>query len=62
MIDTLVYRIGDSLSAWSFTALSEGLGLGMAPLALVGAGIAAVWAFMGVVLGRAYGRATPPAA
>ena len=29
---------------------------------LVGAGIAAVWAFMGVVLGRAYGRATPPAA
>lgn len=62
VIDTLVYRIGDSLSAWSFTALSEGLGLGMAPLALVGAGIAAVWAFMGVVLGRAYGRATPPAA
>lgn len=62
VIDTLVYRIGDSLSAWSFTALSQGLGLGMAPLALVGAGIAAVWAFMGVVLGRAYGRATPPAA
>jgi AAA family ATP:ADP antiporter len=62
VIDTLVYRIGDSLSAWSFTALSEGLGLGMSPLALVGAGIAAVWAFMGVVLGRAYGRATPPAA
>ena len=60
VIDTLVYRIGDSLNAWSFTALSEGLGLGMAPLALIGAGIAAVWALMGVVLGRAYGRATPP--
>ncbi len=59
VIDTLVYRIGDSLNAWSFTALSEGLGLGMAPLALVGAGIAAAWALMGVVLGRAYGRAAP---
>ena len=60
VIDTLVYRVGDSLNAWSFTALSEGLGLGMAPLALIGAVIAAVWALMGVVLGRAYGRATPP--
>jgi AAA family ATP:ADP antiporter len=56
VIDTLVYRVGDSLSAWSFTALSAGLGLGMAPLALVGAGIAAVWAAMGWWLGRAYTR------
>ncbi|MCC7462744.1 MAG: MFS transporter [Gammaproteobacteria bacterium] len=61
VIDTLVYRIGDSLNAWSFTALSQGLGLGMSALALIGAGIAAVWALMGVVLGRAYGRAAPPA-
>jgi AAA family ATP:ADP antiporter len=60
VIDTLIYRVGDSLNAWSFTALSEGLGLGMAPLALVGAAVAAVWAVMGVALGRAYGRATPP--
>jgi AAA family ATP:ADP antiporter len=61
VIDTLVYRIGDSLNAWSFTGLSQGLGLGMGPLALIGAGIAAVWALMGVVLGRAYGRAAPRA-
>ncbi|MGC3981486.1 MAG: MFS transporter [Steroidobacteraceae bacterium] len=54
VIDTLVYRLGDSLNAWSFTALSEGLGLGMSPLAIIGAVIAAVWALMGVVLGRAY--------
>ena len=54
VIDTLVYRLGDTLNAWSFTALSEGLGLGMSPLAIIGAVIAAVWAFMGVVLGRAY--------
>jgi AAA family ATP:ADP antiporter len=54
VIDTLVYRVGDSLNAWSFTALSEGLGLGMSPLAVIGAAIAAVWAVVGVVLGRAY--------
>ena len=54
VIDTLVYRLGDTLNAWSFTALSEGLGLGMSPLAIIGAVIAAVWAFMGAVLGRAY--------
>lgn len=59
VIDTLVYRVGDSLSAWSFTALSAGLGLGMVPLALVGAGIAAVWAAMGWWLGRAYTRTVP---
>jgi AAA family ATP:ADP antiporter len=56
VIDTLVYRVGDSLNAWSFTALSSGLGLGMSTLAIVGAGIAALWALMGVVLGRAYRR------
>ncbi len=59
VIDTLVYRVGDSLSAWSFTALSTGLGLGMAALALVGGGIAAVWAVVGWWLGRAYNRDAP---
>jgi AAA family ATP:ADP antiporter len=53
MLFTLVYRLGDTLNAWSFTALSEGLGLGMSPLAIIGAVIAEVWAFMGVVLRRA---------
>jgi AAA family ATP:ADP antiporter len=56
VIDTLVYRVGDSLNAWSFTALSEGLGLGMSTLALVGAVVAGAWALVGVVLGRAYHR------
>jgi ATP:ADP antiporter, AAA family len=54
VIDTLVYRLGDTLNAWSFTALSQGLQLGMSALAVIGAAIAAVWALMGVVLGRAY--------
>ena len=56
VIDTLVYRVGDSLNAWSFTALSSGLGLGMSALAVIGAAIAAAWAVVGVVLGRAYDK------
>lgn len=56
VIDTVVYRGGDTLNAWSFSALTEGLGLGMGPVAFVGAAIAAVWALMGIVLGRAYNR------
>jgi AAA family ATP:ADP antiporter len=56
VIDTLIYRIGDSLNAWSFTALSEGLGLGMSALAAIGAFIAAAWAVIAVLLGSAYSR------
>lgn len=56
VIDTLVYRVGDSLNAWSFTALSSGLGLGMSALAVIGAAIAAAWAVVGVVLGRAHDK------
>ena len=56
VIDTLVYRAGDTLNAWSFTALSEGLGLGMSALAIVGAVIAGAWAVLAMFLGRAYHR------
>jgi len=52
VIDIVVYRGGDTLTAWMFTALTQGLGLGMAALALVGAVIAAVWAGAGLYLGR----------
>lgn len=54
VIDTVVYRGGDVINGWSFAALTEGLGLGMGPVAFVGAIVAAVWALMGVILGRAY--------
>jgi AAA family ATP:ADP antiporter len=54
VIDTVVYRGGDVINGWSFAALTEGLGLGMGPVAFVGAIIAGVWALMGVILGRAY--------
>ena len=56
VIDTVVYRGGDVLNGWSFAALTEGLHLGMGPVAFVGALVAGVWALMGVVLGRAYNK------
>ena len=65
VIDIVVYRGGDMTWAWSFTALTEGIGLGLGAVAAVGAGIAAVWAVVGVFLGRQYNRTqekeAPPA-
>ncbi len=52
VIDIVIYRGGDMLNAWSFTALTQGVGLGLAAVAGVGAGIAAVWAVVGIYLGR----------
>jgi AAA family ATP:ADP antiporter len=54
VIDTLVYRAGDTINAWFITLLTKVLNLGMGPLALVGAFVAAAWAVTGVILGRAY--------
>ncbi len=56
VIDIVVYRGGDAMTGWLFTGLSQGLGLGMAAIAIVGAGIAAVWAIVGVYLGKLYNR------
>jgi AAA family ATP:ADP antiporter len=52
VIDMVAYRGGDMLMAWAFTGLTQGLGLGLAAVAAVGAGIAAVWAIVGIYLGR----------
>lgn len=60
VIDIVVYRGGDMLSAWAFTLLSTGFGLGLAALALVGAMIAALWALTGIYLGRQFNALTPP--
>jgi AAA family ATP:ADP antiporter len=54
VIDIVVYRGGDMLNAWAFTALTTGLGLGLGAVAVVGAGIAAVWAGVGIYLGRRF--------
>jgi len=56
VIDIVVYRGGDVLTAWVYTALTATLGLGLAGIAAVAAGVAAVWAAAGIFLGRAYER------
>ncbi len=56
VIDIVIYRGGDMLNAWAFTALTQGLGLGLAAVAGIGAGIAAVWAVVGIYLGREFQR------
>ena len=54
VIDIVIYRGGDMLNAWAFTALTQGLGLGMAAVALAGSVIAGLWALTGIYLGRRF--------
>jgi len=56
-IDTFVYRGGDAVSAWLNAWISAIGSTGIA--ALLGAGIAAVWAGVGLFIGRRHDR--PPA-
>lgn len=56
VIDILVYRGGDMTSAWIFTSLTKGFGLGLNAMAAVGACIALVWAMVAIVLGKSYDR------
>ena len=52
VIDVVVYRGGDVFWGWGFTGLTQVLGLGMAAVAAIGAGIAALWAVVGLMIGR----------
>ena len=56
VIDVVAYRGGDMLMAWLFTGLTQGLGLGLAAVAVVGAGIAALWSLVGIYLGGWFER------
>jgi len=56
VIDIVVYRGGDVVTAWLYTALTATLGLGLAGVALVAAAFAAAWAGAGIYLGRKYDR------
>ena len=56
VIDIVVYRGGDALSGMAFAGLTEGVGLGLAAMAAIGSGIAAVWGIVGFYLGRMFGR------
>jgi len=60
VIDIVVYRGGDALSGSLFAFLSEGLGLGLALIGLIGAAISSLWAAIAIFLGRQYQRNDPP--
>jgi AAA family ATP:ADP antiporter len=59
VIDVVVYRGGDMFTSWFFTALTEGLGLALTAVGIIGAAIAAIWAGIGLYLGRLYDRKAP---
>jgi ATP:ADP antiporter, AAA family len=53
--DTFVYRVGDQLGAWSYTAIAW-LGLGLAGLAFTMVPLSAVWLLLALWLGGRYRR------
>jgi len=55
VIDILAYRGSDALMSWFFTGLTT-LGLGLGAIAAVGAGMAAIWSFVGIYLGKWFER------
>jgi AAA family ATP:ADP antiporter len=59
VIDVVVYRGGDMLTAWLFTGLTAGLGWGLGPVAAVGGCLALVWVLVARYLGRYYERQHP---
>jgi AAA family ATP:ADP antiporter len=62
VIDIVAYRGGDTVMAWLFTGLTQGLGVGLVGVAIVGAIIAGLWAFVGIYLGRWFEREEEPSA
>ena len=56
VIDVVVYRGGDAVSGSLFAFLTDGIGLGMMGMSIIGAGIAACWAFIGIKLGSLFSK------
>ncbi len=56
VIDTVVYRGGDVMTAWFYTGIVGAFGLTLTGVAAVGAVIAAVWVAVGILLGRKYNQ------
>lgn len=56
VIDIVLYRGGDMVTAWMFTFVATGLGFGLSGIAVVISGIAAVWTAVAIYLGRSYNR------
>ena len=58
VIDVVVYRGGDVMTAWLFTLLADKVGLGLAGIAVVIGGIAIAWGAVAIWLGRQYAQRT----
>lgn len=54
VIDVVIYRGGDVLTAWVFTILADKVGLGLTGIAVVIGGIGLVWIFTAVRLGQIF--------
>ena len=54
VIDVVLYRGGDVLTAWLFTLLADKLGLGLSGIAVVIGGVALAWVYVAIRLGREY--------
>ncbi len=54
VIDIVVYRGGDAISGTLFAFLTDGIGLGLAAVAIVGSAIAAAWGGVGIWLGKQF--------
>jgi len=50
-IDTVIYRGGDAVSAWIYTALS-GLGLSLSAIAFIAVPLSGIWALVSYMLGN----------
>lgn len=55
-IDTVVYRLGDQVGAWSFTGIQDGLGFGSTGIAGAAIPLSAAWLVNSLWLGRAQDR------
>ncbi len=58
VIDIVVYRGGDMVTAWFHTALREVFALSLTGVAIIAAIIAGFWAYAGIYLGRTYNQAS----
>lgn len=56
IVDVAIYRGGDAVWSSAFALLTDGIGLGIAAMAAIGAGIAAIWAVTGAILGSVFNK------
>jgi len=54
VIDIVVYRGGDMLTAWFYTFLTATVGLGLSGISIIATIIASFWALTGLYLGNRY--------